>query len=236
MKFKPWYTLCFILCSCQFVTVCPTHNTPVFTKGGQAETVLTAGGTGVNLNVAYSPVKHVSIMASGYSYPGLMYNGRYFHNSGEAEIGGYISRKHFYASIGGGYGAGCVNYVYQGRVTESVDISEPLIKRFNFDKPFLHLYIFYLNSDGASLGLSIKYDLYTMNYKYAKYFDLHGFDKGPFVFNQQLIEYCGVLNVPLNERIAMKINVGLGYQISENYTGPGTIIGKIGFTRTFGKK
>jgi hypothetical protein len=157
VSLKPLFLLafCLVITSCQIMHVAPTYQTPCFTDRNQFEGSANIGATGLNAGLAYSPVKYLSLQASGL----CNLNSTHFNNQLEGGIGGYLPVKSLIIGINAGYGIGSTNYQRWSRSAESYNYIQN--GRFDTKKYFGGFYVAYRFSDSACvIGLSFRKSFY----------------------------------------------------------------------------
>jgi hypothetical protein len=216
----------FLLSSCVWKYVTPAHNTPCFTNKKQFEGTIGGNINGGNVNLAYSPIKYLSLQVNGYS----SFNSKtksVFNNQLEAAVGAYLPMKRIIAGLNVGYGLGATNW---DRTWSSGDVYTPL-KNLQFDtkKYFIQYYTAIRWSSHESFsGLSAKVNFMENNYRRATY----SYDEVEnFTCDQYSFELAYFIKLRLNKSIFINFNWGAhvmqGFGNKEYDIHP---IGQIGLT------
>lgn len=153
--------------SCQALYHPITHSTPHFTNGSQMEAKLSAGSAGLNLNLAYTPVKHVYVQLNGAGFPGLPVNSAHFTNSIEGGVGAYIPFKRLVIGMAGGYGLDATTW--QLRTLGGYSGYTMNEAQYDAYKYFGQAYISFGRSESQWFyGCSLKLSEYHVTYAYAR--------------------------------------------------------------------
>ena len=102
-----------ILSACQKQHLVVTHNTPYFKKGNKIEGSLNGGISGINANLAYSPVKYLQIQSNA-CYFTKPFNKALYNQYIEGAFGAYVPFKKSLIAVNGGYGVGATAWIYDG--------------------------------------------------------------------------------------------------------------------------
>lgn len=99
----------FFFVSCVSMHTPTNHFVPSITNKNQFEGEFSVG-TALSLSAAYSPIKHLSVMANVQTLPKI--NSSTFQNCGELAIGFYCSTQKIVFGLNGGMGIGAYNWQY----------------------------------------------------------------------------------------------------------------------------
>lgn len=202
-----------LLTACQPLLTPLTHNTPCFTKGGQFEGGINAGGVSGNINLAYTPLKYFAIQANGYACPG--FGSGYFTNYAEAAAGLYLPLKKSIIALNAGYGLGTSNWrlVQPGYSGYTMDRA-----RYDSRKYFVQAYMLFRSDSSNKIqkGFSVKYNLFTNTFHSA------AVEQGHRVINPQSPADQGSveLTVFYKRRIAkpLYLHFNAGLSVSGEYS------------------
>jgi hypothetical protein len=213
------------LSSCEPLHSTVTHNTPVFRKGNEFEVNLNTGATGVNMNLAYSPVKHLSLLGSGYSY--IPVRGDYaLANSSylEGEMGFYAPYKNFMVSFNAGYGQGACDWHYNG----INGVSGYTLDQTKYDswKLFGHFYMAFYRDSTLHHGFSAKLNVYHDYYYYGKAEAGDLKINGNYLYNG--LEALYFLRKRVNKNLYTNIQFGMSI-VPYRDVGSAALICRIGF-------
>jgi len=153
----------FFLFSCASLHTPSPHFVPCFTKKNQLEGEVAAGVKSANVTVAYSPLKHLTLMGNVQGLP-YRNNTAQFQRNCELAIGTYGSRKRILYGLNVGYGMGAYNWDYN-QFNDSASYS--LRTKGNFQKLMLQIFIA-LTDDSSDptwmAGISLKENFYWDQY------------------------------------------------------------------------
>lgn len=151
------------LTSCVMLYTSPVHNTPCFTDKKQFEGAASAGITGMDANLAYSPFKYASVQVSGHSslsFFGLDYTGSPampFNDEIEVGLGGYLPVDNFLFGANAGYGVGGTRWnqwLFENETAETFRHAQ-----FNTTKAYIGLHMAYLTIEEGYIGFSGKVNI-----------------------------------------------------------------------------
>jgi hypothetical protein len=188
----------------------PSQNTACFTDKKQFEGVLSGGATGVNVNLAYSPLKYLSLQCNGYSSL-TSFNSSNYNNQMEVGIGTYLPLKRFINGLNFGYGQGSVTWQRWWYATEGS--KEDAYMRFDTKKIYLTYFFAYKFSKRPNFcGFTAKLSALKEHYYYEES-DQHRFGRYNFTLNTYSVELTSFWKLKLIQHFYFTGEAGL--QISE---------------------
>ena len=130
--------LAILLSSCtSYEYIAPAVNAPIFTGKGQFEGSFLIGSNGFSLQLAYAPVNHLGIIASGSFKDSESPDDDTFQKrkSGEFGLGYFLKIKEkFVFEVYGGYGLGSMEGYYNKSVSIDLNIIKPTFHTEDYDK------------------------------------------------------------------------------------------------------
>ena len=150
--------------SCVSLHTPPAHFTPTLTKKNQLEGEAGFGLVASNVNMAYSPLKHLSVMANVQALTFKKNNSGHYQKCAEFAVGYYGTKKRLIYGFNAGYGLG-TQHLNFNFFTDTTSYS--LQTSGKYQKLTLQSFIALTDNPDAPgwfLGLSLKESLYMDNY------------------------------------------------------------------------
>lgn len=133
-----FFLLVILLSSCRSNEyIAPAVNAPIFTGKGQFEGSFLIGTNGFDLQLAYAPIYHLGIIASGSFKDSESPDDDTFQKRKSGEFGlGYFKKikEKFAFEVYGGYGFGSMEGYYNKSVSIDLNIINPTFHSEDYDK------------------------------------------------------------------------------------------------------
>lgn len=206
--------LVFLASSCVWRHVTPTHNTPHFTDKNQFEGSYAVAVTGGNVNLAYSPIKYISLQLNGYS---ALIKSNSFNYQFEGAIGTFVPRKNHVIGVTLGCGNGATNWTRWWSASEGA--VELKYAKFDTRKFYLNSYFSYKwkNESGFS-GVSAKVNFLDEFYHLSSS-DYGNFKKTNYSTKNISLELVGFVKSKISKTTFLTLNGGISlYKPTANNT------------------
>jgi hypothetical protein len=157
-----------LLFSCVSLHTPSTHFVPSITQKNQFEGEISFGPRLAGLNLAYSPLKHVTVMGNVQALPLKVSTSRYQRNC-ELAIGLYGNKRRLIYGLNAGYGMGSYNWDY---FLANDSTSYSLSATGNFQKLMVQPFLAFTNDASHPkwfAGISIKGNYFWDQYTSLKY-------------------------------------------------------------------
>jgi hypothetical protein len=202
LPFLPLF--CLFIASCQIMHVAPAQHAPCFTDKNQLEGVANLAPTGLHASLAYSPLKYLSVQASGL----CNLHSTHFNNQAEGTIGGYFPIKRLLVGLNTGYGIGVTNYQRMSRTSGSYNYIQN--GRFDSKKHFAGFHLAFMPDSGCWIGFSYKKSFITDFYHSSSTLN-KGFDRYNYSKSGTAQEFNFFIRVKTGHSDKFYITINLGF-------------------------
>lgn len=219
----------FLFPSCVWKYVTPAHNTPCFTDKKQFEGSCSGNINGANVNLAYSPLKYLSVQLNAYSSLTSTKN-HFFNNQLEAAVGGYLPTRNFILGVTAGYGIGMTHWK---RIWYSGDAYTPLERlEFETKKYYVDCFgVYRWKSSESFSGVSAKVNFMENLYHKAIYSGYENKEKNNFTRQQYSFELTYFIKLKIYKKLYANFNWGMHF-LNGNEDGGADVhpVGQVGLS------